>query len=187
MRGAFRNKERWKGRRAPTQDPSTNLLLSRRDEHEELNELETSFMQKIREAYDQNKFPFAKIQTRQRVLAHRVFEIVKNGVEHHSEFLAAPQLGRYVCIKRCLVRAGYHRMSKEIGILEVDDVVRAQKAVTEPTAEGDLHRICFHGTVPGDDGSTKLGECWITLKGPSKVYTSIEGVKEAVFLKFLGT
>ena len=24
MRGAVRNKERWKGRRAPTQDPSTN-------------------------------------------------------------------------------------------------------------------------------------------------------------------
>ena len=29
MRGAVRNKERWKGPRAPTQDPSTNHLLSR--------------------------------------------------------------------------------------------------------------------------------------------------------------
>ena len=29
MRGAVRNKERWNGRRAPTQDPSTNHLLSR--------------------------------------------------------------------------------------------------------------------------------------------------------------
>ena len=29
MRGAVRNKIRWKGRRAPTQDPSTNHLLSR--------------------------------------------------------------------------------------------------------------------------------------------------------------
>ena len=29
MRGTVRNKERWKGRRAPTQDPSTNHLLSR--------------------------------------------------------------------------------------------------------------------------------------------------------------
>ena len=30
MRSVVRNKERWKGRRAPTQDPSTNHLLSRR-------------------------------------------------------------------------------------------------------------------------------------------------------------
>ena len=29
MRDALRKKERWKGRRALTQDPSTNLLLSR--------------------------------------------------------------------------------------------------------------------------------------------------------------
>ena len=29
MRGAVRNKERWKGRHAPTQDPSTNHLLYR--------------------------------------------------------------------------------------------------------------------------------------------------------------
>ena len=33
MRGAVRNKERWKGRRAPTQDPSTNHLLSRTGEN----------------------------------------------------------------------------------------------------------------------------------------------------------
>ena len=31
MREAFRNKERWKGRRASTQDPSTDHLLSRTD------------------------------------------------------------------------------------------------------------------------------------------------------------
>ena len=30
MRGAVRIKERWKGRRAPTQDPSTNTQESRR-------------------------------------------------------------------------------------------------------------------------------------------------------------
>ena len=29
MRGAVRNKKRWKGRLAPTQDPSTNHLPSR--------------------------------------------------------------------------------------------------------------------------------------------------------------
>ena len=29
MRGAVRNKEEWKGRRVPTQDPSTNHLRSR--------------------------------------------------------------------------------------------------------------------------------------------------------------
>ena len=29
MRGAVRNTKRWKGRRAPTQDPSTDHLMSR--------------------------------------------------------------------------------------------------------------------------------------------------------------
>ena len=30
MRGALRNKERWKGRRTPTQDPSTHIYSHRR-------------------------------------------------------------------------------------------------------------------------------------------------------------
>ena len=53
MRGAVRNKDRWKGRRAPTQYPGTNRLLSR-SEYSVLAETEEDFQHTVRFAATHN-------------------------------------------------------------------------------------------------------------------------------------
>ena len=56
MRYAVRNKERWKGRRAPTQDPGTKLVLCAEDTREDM--LITGCVEAIDES-DEDKFATA--------------------------------------------------------------------------------------------------------------------------------
>merc|ERR1711865_401324 len=99
------------------------------DEHEELRELEESFMEQIRRSYANDEFPFASNHPEQKALANRVFDLVKSPVEDVDVFLVIPkpkpELATYRCVKPCTIRLTEELNSTPVGQLYSGDFIVA--------------------------------------------------------------